>query len=107
MEQRLREPLWATSGYLTEAEAADYIRTPEETLRKWRRLGTGPVAVKLPNGRIYYPVHLLDAWKDQLVEHAIAEAKEREPGPGRGHPRRRRNEATQRGGLQAVATLHQ
>lgn len=90
MAQPLTESPWDTSGYLTEAEAAEYIRTPKETLRKWRRLGIGPVAVKQPNGRVYYPQHLLDAWKQQLIDEAIAEAQERQPGPGCGHRRRQR-----------------
>jgi hypothetical protein len=102
MAQRLDQPPWATSGYLTEDEAANYIRTPQETLRKWRRLGVGPVAVKQPNGRIFYPVHLLDAWKAELIEQAVADAAEREPGPGRGRPRRRAI-AVNRDGLQAVS----
>ncbi len=88
MAQPLKEAPWAVSGYLTEEEAAGYIRTPVETLRKWRRVGIGPVAVKQPNGRVYYPQHLLDAWKQQLIDEAIAEAEERRPGPGRGRRRR-------------------
>jgi hypothetical protein len=89
MAQGLVEPPWAVSGYLCEEEAARYVRTPVETLRKWRRLGVGPVAIKQPNGRIFYPLHLLDAWKQQLIEQAMAEAEERQPGPGRGRRRQR------------------
>jgi hypothetical protein len=89
MAQGLTQPPpWATSGYLTEDEAADYTRTPVGTLRRWRRIGQGPIAVKQPNGRIYYPQHLLDQWKDQLVQQAIAEAEQLQPGPGRGRRRR-------------------
>jgi hypothetical protein len=80
-------PPWAKSGYLTEEEAALYIRTPVETLRKWRRLGHGPISVKLPNGHVFYPQHLLDQWKDELISQAIAEAERRQPGPGRGRRR--------------------
>jgi hypothetical protein len=78
----------AKSGYLTEEEAAGYIRTPVETLRKWRRVGHGPISVKQPNGRVFYPLHLLDAWKAELIDQAVAEAEQRQPGPGRGHRRR-------------------
>lgn len=86
--QPVMDTPWAASGYLTEAEAADYIRTPAETLRKWRRLGTGPLSVKMPNGTVFYPQHLLDAWKAQRIEEAMAEAEARRPGPGRGRRRR-------------------
>src|SRR5258708_12577078 len=86
MAQSLKEAPWAVSGYLTEEEAAGYIRTPVETLRKWRRVGIGPVAVKQPNGRVYYPQHLLDAWKQQLIDEPIPEPEERRPRPA---PRRR------------------
>ena len=89
MAQPLAQSPWDCSGYLTEAEAAGYIRTPQETLRKWRRLGTGPVPVRMPNGRIFYPQHLLDQWKQQLIDEARAEAEKRQPGPGRGRRRRR------------------
>jgi len=71
MAQPLAQSPWDCSGYLTEAEAAGYIRTPQETLRKWRRLGTGPVPVRM------------------LIDEARAEAEKRQPGPGRGRRRRR------------------
>lgn len=39
--------------YLTIDEAAVYMRTPVETLRKWRSQGTGPAAAKLGRKLVY------------------------------------------------------
>lgn len=95
-------PPWAKSGYLTEEEAALYIRTPVETLRKWRRLGIGPIAIKQPNGRVFYPEHLLEEWKAELIKQAIAEAEQRQPGAGRVRRRRASRPEQPGGGLQAM-----
>ena len=46
---------------LTAAEAADYLRIPIETMRRWRALGTGPRYARV--GRhVRYRKAALDAW---------------------------------------------
>jgi excisionase family DNA binding protein len=46
---------------LTEAEAAEMLRSSVPTLRRWRRLGTGPASIK--SGRkVLYRREALDRW---------------------------------------------
>jgi excisionase family DNA binding protein len=51
--------------YLTEAEVAELLKVSVGTLRRWRREGTGPPALRLGRG-VRYLRRDLDAWaKDQ------------------------------------------
>lgn len=47
---------------LTEREVSQRIAVPKNTLSKWRMFASGPAFIKLPNGRVRYPVADLDAW---------------------------------------------
>jgi hypothetical protein len=47
--------------------AADHIGVSVDTIRRWRRLGTGPVYLKLgtgPKAPVRYRITDLDAWLD-------------------------------------------
>lgn len=46
---------------MTTAEVAEYLKTPEATLRYWRHRGEGPRAVKLGR-RVVYRRQDVDAW---------------------------------------------
>jgi predicted DNA-binding transcriptional regulator AlpA len=47
---------------LTPPETAEYLRTAEQTLAKWRYLGDGPPYVRISHGAIRYRRSDLDAW---------------------------------------------
>lgn len=47
--------------HLLIGEAAAYLRTPVETLRKWRALGIGPRAAKVGK-RLVYRRSEIDRW---------------------------------------------
>lgn len=59
---------------MTTAEVAEYIRTPEATLRFWRHRNEGPRAFRLGGKRVMYRRQDVDAW---LMEQINAER-----GPG-------------------------
>ena len=40
-------------NYLTTAEVADLLRTPAETVRFWRHVGTGPRSFKMGRRVLY------------------------------------------------------
>lgn len=48
-------------AYLTTAELAKLLRTPEPTVRYWRYLGKGPKSFK-PGRRVLYAQTDVDAW---------------------------------------------
>lgn len=49
--------------YLTQEEAADYLRVTVAALRKWRREGYGPPAYQPINqGKVYFRRDQLDGW---------------------------------------------
>lgn len=50
-------------------EAAEYIGWPAETLRTWRRRGTGPKFVKAGN-HVRYRKVALDRWLEQREREA-------------------------------------
>jgi hypothetical protein len=53
----------AKAKYLTTAELSTRTRTPIETLRYWRHLGTkGPRSVKYGR-RVLYPIEDVEAWE--------------------------------------------
>ena len=59
---------------LTAAEAAAYLQIPEETLRRWRSLGTGPRHAKV--GRhVRYRRAALDRWLDEREREAAGGAR--------------------------------
>jgi excisionase family DNA binding protein len=59
---------------LTPAEAAEYVRYPEETLRRWRSLGIGPMFVKAGRHVRYRKVSL-DRWLEEREREATARAR--------------------------------
>lgn len=59
---------------LTPAEAAEYVRYPAETLRRWRRLGTGPKFIKAGN-HIRYRKVSLDRWLEEREREGAAHAR--------------------------------
>jgi len=64
----------AVSDVLTAAQAAAYLQVPEETLRRWRSLGTGPRHAKV--GRhVRYRQAALDRWLEEREREAAARAK--------------------------------
>lgn len=50
--------------YMTEDEVAEYIRTPTETLRYFRRVRKGPRSFKIGR-RVLYDLTDVDAWLQQ------------------------------------------
>ncbi len=47
--------------FLTTAEVAAILRTPESSLRAWRHAGKGPIAIKLGKRTVYAESDLV-AW---------------------------------------------
>ena len=58
----------------TPAEAAEYVRYPEETLRRWRSLGIGPKFVKAGRHVRYRKVSL-DRWLTEREQEAARGAR--------------------------------
>lgn len=48
---------------MTLKQAADYLNIPENTLRWYRTIGTGPASYRL-GGRVFYDRTDLDEWAD-------------------------------------------
>jgi Helix-turn-helix domain len=46
--------------------AARYIDMSPETMKVWRRTGTGPAFIRVASNRVRYRVSDLDAWLDTL-----------------------------------------
>ncbi|WP_017584299.1 helix-turn-helix transcriptional regulator [Nocardiopsis valliformis] len=57
MEDRTNPPAW-----LTEPEAAHHLRVSPDTLRRWRREGTGPDWHRAGGRLIRYRLTEVDAW---------------------------------------------
>jgi excisionase family DNA binding protein len=51
--------------YMTTAEVAELLRSPQETVRYWRHLGKGPRCFKVGR-RVLYPVADVRAWLTEL-----------------------------------------
>jgi len=51
-----------TDEFWSEKEVANYLNRSRETLRSWRRNGTGPEFVTDPKGRIHYPKIKVQEW---------------------------------------------
>jgi excisionase family DNA binding protein len=47
--------------YMTTDEVADLVRTPTETVRYWRSIGTGPKSFKVGR-RVLYARDDVEAW---------------------------------------------
>lgn len=60
---------------MTTTEVADYIKTPEATLRYWRHRNEGPRAFRLGGRRVMYRRQDVDAW---LMDQINAERDERD-----------------------------
>ncbi len=56
--------------FMTGAELASMLRTPEETLRFWRHVGKGPKSLKLGR-RVVYRTADVEEWIDD--QYATAE----------------------------------
>jgi hypothetical protein len=69
-------------GYLTAGETAEYYHVPLDTLRYWRHVGKGPVAVR-PGKDPIYPLTEIVRFDAELLVEARARAAARNPrGPG-------------------------
>ena len=66
--------------YLTIDEAAEHYRTTADTMRYWRHLGQGPVAVK-PGTKLLYPASEIRRYDEELLSEARQQAAERSPTP--------------------------
>jgi excisionase family DNA binding protein len=63
---------FSSNPCLTPQEAADYLRTGVRTLERWRRVGGGPVFVKIGR-RVGYRLADLESWvSQQRREHTGA-----------------------------------
>jgi len=59
---------------LTAAQASEYLQIPQETLRRWRSLGTGPRHAKV--GRhVRYRRAALDRWLEEREQEAATRAR--------------------------------
>lgn len=56
---------------MTTAEASEYLRTPEGTLKFWRHAGTGPRFVRIGGRRVLYPRADLMQWVSEQYEDAL------------------------------------
>lgn len=58
-----------TAGIAVAArEAAPLLRVTEQTLKRWRSQGVGPVYCRITGGRVRYRIADLDAW---LQDHSV------------------------------------
>jgi excisionase family DNA binding protein len=64
----------AEPEYLTTAEVAELTRSPQETVRYWRHMGTGPRCFKVGR-RVLYPVAEVRAWLKELEDGATNGAR--------------------------------
>ena len=55
---------------LTVAELLSELGIARATFYRWRQLGRGPEAVKLPNGELRFRRAALERWLDGLTEPA-------------------------------------
>ncbi|WP_299957482.1 AlpA family transcriptional regulator [uncultured Modestobacter sp.] len=60
------------STWETEQAVADRLGVHIETLRKYRRSGTGPRFSRLPGGQIRYRSTTVDAWLERAAEGGAA-----------------------------------
>lgn len=49
--------------HLKASEVSRHLRLEESTLNNWRRRGTGLPFIKLPSGRVLYPVDGVVSWQ--------------------------------------------
>lgn len=61
----------ATHDYLTTDEVAERYRRPASTIRYWRHIKYGPVAVRA-GGRVLYPAAEIQRFDRQLAAEAGA-----------------------------------
>jgi predicted DNA-binding transcriptional regulator AlpA len=60
----------AVEELLTIPEVIAELRVPRSTFYRWRQLGLGPMAKRLPNGQIRISRRALTAWLASLDEDA-------------------------------------
>ena len=65
-------------GYWTADQTAKYYHVPLDTLRHWRHVGKGPVAVR-PGKDLLYPQAEIERYDAQLLAEARERAAERNP----------------------------
>lgn len=53
--------------YLTEQEAANYVKKCKRSLQKYRKEGRGPKFIKI-GASVRYSIDHLDAWMDSLTK---------------------------------------
>ena len=63
----------AEPEYMTTAEVAELTRSPQETVRYWRHMGTGPRCFKVGR-RVLYPAAEVRAWLEELEASATSGA---------------------------------
>jgi predicted DNA-binding transcriptional regulator AlpA len=56
-------------AYMTTAELAELVRSPEATVRYWRHCGKGPRSFRLGK-RVLYDIRDVDAWLEALQSGA-------------------------------------
>ena len=65
-------------GYWTVEQTAEYYHVPEDTLRHWRHVGKGPLAVR-PGRELLYPVAEIERYDAVLMAEASERAEGRNP----------------------------
>ena len=53
-------------------QAASYLESSQQTLRRWRKLGVGPAYVRMPGGRVRYRTSDLDAYLESATVLPLA-----------------------------------
>jgi excisionase family DNA binding protein len=59
-------------GWMTSAEAAEYLAVPISTLRKWTAAGTVPFSQDVEGGRCYFKRDELDRWRWESAQGPCA-----------------------------------
>lgn len=59
--EKVQDGASVAAKYLTTAEVGALLRTPAETVRYWRHVGTGPRSFKVGR-RVLYQVDDVEAW---------------------------------------------
>jgi predicted DNA-binding transcriptional regulator AlpA len=63
-------PIHASREKLTVPQVLDELQIAESTFYEWRRKGTGPRCVKLPNGQLRVRRSDLEIWLDKREDAA-------------------------------------
>lgn len=60
---------------LPSTEFADFVRQRDQTVRRWRMEGRGPVFVRMGNRAYYRPSDILEWLESQRMEHSAKAAE--------------------------------